>query len=285
MSSIQSYQDHIAKLIHLEEDTRWDDERWLDYVNQFGLSAADLPELSRLIWDEELVDDDGNPIFCEIHVLRASLQIDPEAGIKLYIDQLKKFPDDDFLHEEIDGIGRNAGAIAIEPFAKMLTDATQVEHLRVTFANGLEEIGKTHPESRDACVKALTAQLANYHVQDGDYLNSVLVSNLIQLKAVETVNLIEEVFINRELDEWSTGSWSAAQVALGLKQESDFSPEELKPKAPANILAVQELVANLSKLVDRDIQNRQKRSPMPVKPVAKGFGSGKQTNKNKKKKR
>jgi hypothetical protein len=277
MSTIHSYQAPVAKLINLKEDPRWDDEQWLDYVNQCGLSTADLPELSRLISDDALVGDDGMPIFCEIHVLRALVQIDPEAGIKLYIDQLTKFPEDDFLHEEIDGISRNAGAIAIAPFTKMLTDATQEEAVRVTFADGLEEIGKAHPESREACVKALMAQLQNYHVQDSDYLNSVLVSNLIELKAVEAVNLIEEVFTNRELDEWCTGSWAAAQVSLELKQESDFLPEELEPKSP---IAMQELVANLSKLVDREIEDKKKRSLAPKKPAAKGFGSS--TNKKKK---
>lgn len=278
MSTINSYQDPVAKLINLQEKTRWDDEHWLDYVSKFGLSAADLPELSRLIADDELVDDDGELIFCEIHVLRALVQISPEEGVKLYIAQLQKFPEDDWLHEEIRGIGRNAGAIAIEPFSKMLTDPNQDERLRVTFANGLEEIGKTYPESRDACVKALMGQLQNYHVQDGDYLNSVLVSNLIQLKAVEAVNLIEEVFTNRELDEWCTGSWAEAQVSLGLKQESDFSPEELAPKLPKNMRVIREIIDNLAKL--GDIEEKEKRSLTPKKPAAKGFGS----NKNKKKK-
>jgi hypothetical protein len=278
MSTINSYQDPVAKLINLQEKTRWDDKQWLDYASQFGLSAADLPELSRLIADDELVDDDGELIFCEIHVLRALVQISPEEGVKLYIAQLQKFPEDDWLHEEIRGIGRNAGAIAIEPFSKMLTDPNQDERLRVTFANGLEEIGKTYPESRDACVKALMGQLQNYHVQDGDYLNSVLVSNLIQLKAVEAVNLIEEVFTNRELDEWCTGSWAEAQVSLGLKQESDFSPEELAPKLPKNMRVIREIIDNLAKL--GDIEEKEKRSLTPKKPAAKGFGS----NKNKKKK-
>ena len=277
MSLTHTYQDPVAKLIYLE-DTKWNDEHWLDYVNKLGLKIADLPELNRLSWDEDLLDDDHKSISYGIHALRASVQIDPEVGIKLYIEQLQKFPDDDWLHEEIYGISRNAGAKASEPFSKMLTDPNQDERLRVTFANGLEEIGKTHPASRDACVKALMGQLQNYHVQDGDYLNSVLVSNLIQLKAVEAVNLIEEVFANRELDEWGTGSWAEAQVSLGLKQESDFSPEELVPKPPKNMLAIREMIDNLAKL--RDIEEREKRSLTPKKPTAKGFGS----NKNKKKK-
>ena len=282
MSTIHSYQDPVAKLIRLKEDTRWDDEQWIDYVNRFGLSKADLPELLRLISDDELVDD-GELIFCEIHVLRALIQIDPEAGIKLYIDQLQKFPEDDWLHEEINGISRHSGAIAIEPFTKMLTDATQDERLRVTFANGLEEIGKTHPECCDACVKALMAQLHSYHAQDGDYLNSVLVSNLIELKAIKAITLLEEVFTNREIDEWLTGSWAAAQVSLGLKQESDFSPEELKPKPTKNMLAIREMIDNLSKLTDRKGDDWKQRLVSPKKPAAKGFGSSKQESSSKKK--
>lgn len=135
----------------------------------------------------------------------------------------------------------------------MLTDVTQEEYVRVTFANGLEEIAKTHSESREACVKALISQLKNYHVQVGDYLNSVLVSNLIQLKAVEAVDLIGEVFTNRELDEWSTGSWAAAEVALGIKKESDFPPEDLKAKPSEKILAIREMLDNLSNSANRDI--------------------------------
>jgi hypothetical protein len=127
--------------------------------------------------------------------------------------------------------------------------------------------------------------LQNYHVQDGDYLNSILVKNLIQLKAVEAVNLIEEVFANRELDEWMTGSWATAQVSLGLKQESDFLPEELAPKLPKTMSVIREIIDNLAKL--RDIEEREKRSSLSLKPAAKGFGKSKQGNsssKNKKKK-
>jgi len=283
MSTIASYQDPVAKLIYIDEQTIWNDKQWLDYINRFGLSSADLPELIRLISDDELVDDDNDSdseiAFYEIHVLRSVFQIDVETGIKLYIDQLKKFPNDDYLHEEIHGIVRHAGTSVIAPFTQVLTDNNQDERLRATFANGLEEIGKTHPECREACVNSLITQLRNYHIQDGDYLNSVLVHSLIKLKAVEAVDLIEEVFTNREIDEWCTGSWASAQVSLGLKQESDFSPEELKPKPSEKILAIREMINNLEKLVA--LEDQKKRSPIPKKPAAKGFGSSK----SKKKKR
>jgi predicted component of type VI protein secretion system len=84
------------------------------------------------------------------------------------------------------------------------------------------------------------------------------------------------VFANREIDEMLTGSWAAVQVSLGVKQASDFSPEDLKPKMPLNLLQLQK---TLFELVERQM------SIAPVRPVAKGFGGGnkKQKVKNKKK--
>lgn len=220
MSPTHTYQDPVAKLIYLE-DTKWNDEHWLDYVNELGLTIADLPELNRLSWDEE-DDGDFNSISYGIHALRASIQIDPVVGIKLYIEQLQKFPDYDWLHEEIYGIGRNAGANAIAPLKTVIDDSTQEQWVRVTAANGLEEIGKAHIDLRQTCIDNLVDTLQNYRDVNNDVVTSTLVSNLTQLKAVGAVDLIGEVFANTEVDEWVTGSWASVQVELGLKKSRTF---------------------------------------------------------------
>jgi hypothetical protein len=131
-------------------------------------------------------------------------------------------------------------------------------------------------------VQATIAQLYHYQQQDDCVINSVLVDTLIQLKAVEAASLIELVFANCEIDEWLTGSWASAQVELGLKQESDFSPEDLKPKPPEKILAIRQMLDIFEK--SRNVNDWSQRSPMPTKPAAKGFGSSKNTSSSKKKK-
>lgn len=287
MPESPAYQNPVNQILHLQELTNWQDEHWLNYATQLGLTIADVPELIRLSWDEEPLDCENSD--WSIHALRALTQLDPEAGINLYIDFLKTFPDSDFFHEEIDGLSREVGAIAIAPFVEVLGDASQELWLRSTAANGLKAIAKNYPECYDVCIKATIAQLENYREQDNEMINSVLVGSLIQLKVVEAAPLLEEVFANCEIDEWLTGSWAAAQVAMGLKQESDFSPEELKPKPPEKILAIQKMLDSLD--AKRDLANWKGGDFTPAmsdRPVAKGFGSSKKANqssKNKKKKR
>jgi Protein of unknown function (DUF1186) len=266
MPEPRPYQDPVAKLLSLDVITQADEE-WIDYATNFGLSTADLPELTRLSWDEEPPNCDSGEWVT--HSLRAIVQLDPAAGIDLYLKQLEQFPQDDFLHEEMNGIGRQVGEIGIEPLVKCLKDGTQDAWVRSTAAQGLEAIGRSLPECRATCVQALTEQLQSYREQDDEILNSMLVDNLIDLKAVEAAPLIEEVFANRAIDEWLTGSWAAVQVELGLKQKSDFSPAELKPTPPEHILKIQQAL-NLA-------------------PPNKGFGSSVKSSKKpkqaKKKKR
>jgi hypothetical protein len=283
MTESHSYQHPVSQILHLKEATSWEDD-WLDYTEMLGLTTADIPELIRLSWDQEPLDFEVEE--WGVHAIRAVIQLDSEVGLNLYIDQLKKFPDDDWLHEEVSGISKRVGAIAIKPFVELLKDPSQELWLRSTAANGLQEVAKAYPECRDACVQATIAQLHHYQQQDDGVINSILVDTLIQLKAVEAASLIEQVFANCEIDEWLTGSWASAQVKLGLKQESDFSPEDLKPKPPEKILAIREMLDAFEK--NRNVNDWNQRSLMPTKPVAKGFGlskQGKQSNKNKKKKR
>jgi hypothetical protein len=272
MPNPRSYQEPVAQILSLDLATDADDE-WIDYVTKFGLSAADLPELTRLSWDEEPPNCDSGEWVT--HSLRAIVSLDPAAGIDLYLQHLQQFPQDDFLHEEVAGISRHVGGIGIEALVKCMRDGTQDAWVRSTAARGLEVIGRSHPECRATCIQALTEQLQSYQEQDDDILNSALVDNLVDLKAVEAAPLIEEVFAARAIDEWLTGSWPAVQVELGLKQKSDFSPAELKSTPPEHILKIREQL----NLVPAKIG----------KPASKGFGATVKPSKNpkqaKKKKR
>ncbi|MEM7773375.1 MAG: hypothetical protein AAF327_23075 [Cyanobacteria bacterium P01_A01_bin.37] len=70
--------------------------------------------------------------------------------------------------------------------------------------------------------------------------------------------MIEQVFAHEELDDMLTGSWPGVQVRLGLKDESDFSPEALKPeelkaRVPEDLKTIQEMLG----LLDARIQKPQ----------------------------
>jgi hypothetical protein len=280
MSESQAYQNPVAQLLKFDTPTNWQDT-WIDYSSQFGLTKADVPELIRLSWDQDLMD--GESAYSGVHALRAAAQLEPETAFQEYVKLLIEFPDDDFLHEEIYGISKQVGEIAIAPLRNIIDDSTQYQWVRVTAANGLEEIGKAHSELRQTCIHNLIETLQNYRDINNEVITSTLVSNLTQLKAVEAVDLIGEVFANTEVDEWVTGSWAAVQVELGLKKESDFSPKELEPKPPDYILAIREQQRQIEKA--RKNQRSLTELTVPARPAAKGFGASKQGNKSSKDKK
>ena len=276
MPRFQTYQNPVAQLLDFDVPTNWTDI-WIDYPAQFGLTKADVPQLIRLSWDQDLMDEES--MYSGVHALRAAAQLEPETAITEYLKLLSKFPDDDFFHEEIYGISKQVGEPAIAPLKNIIDDSTQEQWVRVTAANGLEEIGKAHAELHEICVQNLIETLQNYRDVNNDVITSTLVSNLTQLKAVESVDLIGEVFTNTEVDEWVTGSWAMVQVELGLKKESDFSPKELQPKPPDYILNIRAQQRQIEKA--RKNQLLLTELTVAPRPAAKGFGSSK----NKKKKR
>ena len=273
MSESQPYQNPVAQLLNFDIPTNWQDI-WIDYSAKFGFTKADVPELIRLSWDQDLMD--GESVNSGIHALRAAAQLEPEIAIKEYVKLLIEFPDDDYLHEEISGISKQVGEIAIAPLKSVLDDSKQDQWIRVTAADGLEEIGKFHAELRQTCIENLIDSLQNYRDINNDVITSTLVSNLTQLKAVESADLIGEVFANTEVDEWVTGSWAMVQVELGLKKESDFSAKELDPKPPDYILAIRAQHRQDEKARKRQLSLTE--LIVPARPAAKGFGSSKQGN-------
>ena len=74
-------------------------------------------------------------------------------------------------------------------------------------------------------------------------------------------------FADGELDEWLTGSWPLVQVKLGLKSESDFSAEELKPTPPPQVLAIRESLDQLAGF-RKSIKENQVRFVQKTKPIS-----------------
>lgn len=277
MPESNSYQDPVAQLLNFKQRTNWND-KWIDYATKFGFTEADVPELIRLClsedWDEDFSGD------CSIHALSATTQLAPKTGLDTYIQLLCEFPEDEYLREEVYGMSKQVGEIAIAPLTKIIDDSIDDPWLQLIASNGLEEIGKAYPDLRDSCVQILIDRLKDYRDRTDDIFNSSLVSSLANLKAVEASDLIAEVFTNAPVDEFVTGSWASVQVELGLKQESDFSPEELEPDLPDYIL-------NLRK--ERSFRNSDLGKgilaglTLPTKPAAKGFGASSKDQKGKKK--
>ncbi len=221
---------------------------WHNYPETVGLTADDVSELIRMATDRTLweLESDRLEVWAPIHAWRALGQLHAEAAIAP-LTQLFAEHDSDWVTEEMPKVYAMLGPAAIPTLVDYLTDTSHETWGRNTAVDCLLDIARSHPENRDACVAPMLQQLEAFAENDVD-LNTILIGDLLDLKAVEAAPLIEQAFAAEAVDEFMVGTWASIQVELGLKQESDFAPEALKPKMPPGLDEIRQIIEKLDAL-------------------------------------
>lgn len=275
--SIETYTEPVSQLLTVGDYRKIARASEPNYIEQFGLTNQDIPELIRMAVDTELnnVDSDRSEVWAPVHAWHALGQLQAEAAIAPLIGLFTS--DDESVHEDMPDILGQIGGAAIPALASYLADGGEDVWALTLAADCLREIATHHPEQREAAIAPLLQQLEQ--AADNDpLLNSTLIHNLTLLKVVEAAPLIEQAFTTGGIDELLTGSWGRVQVDLGLKQESDFAPEALKPKIPPQLLAFRQ---NMDRLANAfQVQQRHQ-----TKPAGFGTAPAPETKKTKKKKK
>jgi hypothetical protein len=239
--STAGYTGNVAKLLTFGDCSQMDWDNWPAYPTEVGLQPEDIPELIRMATDRTFdeMDSDRLEIWAPIHAWRALGQLKAEAAIVPLTTILNK--DIDWVWEELPKVYSMIGPAAIPVLADLIRDPSQDDSARNTAVDCLKEIAITHPESRDACVTPMIQQLEACEEND-IALNTSLIIDLMDLKATEAAPAIEKAFAAERVDEFMVGSWPSVQIDLGLKQETDFSPDELKPKVPEYLTDVKKML-------------------------------------------
>lgn len=303
-------------------------ENWPDYPTQFGLTPDHIPALLQMLQDENLWalwEGDSSEAFIAVeqalpfetdldvimfgpvYAWRTLGQLQAIAAIPALIKVLQA-QDMDWCWEEFPQVFALMGPTALPDLGEALQDSDLSDENKITIVEGLERLAHDYPDSRDDCVRLLTDQLADA-VNNAPDLNGSLVSNLVQLKATESVAVIEAAYETDRVEQMFIGSWPAVQVSLGLKATSDFTPAELEPQlSPAmqtlreNLLKLEEEMARSKKPtawelglpIDRHVFDQDAppgfkalvQSPQSTPPPNRsGFGGGKAKKKKKKSKK
>jgi HEAT repeat protein len=230
-----TYTEPVSKLLELGMP----EDPWLDYAS-LGITHDDIPELLRLLRDGDLRwmerpddlpdDEDLTEWYAQIHAWRALAQLKAEEAILPIIGLLHQIDDedDDWLSSDVDQIFALLGPASIQPLGAYLLDEENQMYARAEAASALGSIGKARPETRDACVKYLVSALEKYEEND-EGLNGFLIYDLVQLKAVEHVDLIGDAFAAEAVDEFIMGDFEDVQVELGLLKERTTARRPLLP--------------------------------------------------------
>jgi hypothetical protein len=214
-----TYTKPISTLLELG-DVR-DEKEWRDYL-ALDLTEAYVPELSRMILDEELnwADGESDEVWGPVHAWRALAQLQAESALPALIELLGRADayDDDWAVTDLPLVFAHIGPVALEPLCNFLADAGQGQWSRVTAATALVKLAQRHPDLRPDCVAALSRQLENYAQQDSTF-NGLLIGCLVDLQGVEAAPVIEQAYEADKVDLMIQGDWEDVQVYLGLLAE------------------------------------------------------------------
>lgn len=224
------YTESVSNLLRLGRP----ESPWQDYA-ALGIRREDVPQLIRLVQDDTLrylplpagmpEDAELPEWYAQIHAWRALAQLRAEEAIPAILGILPQidYEDDDWLSSDAHLVFGTIGIPAIEPLAKYLADEENPLYARSTTASALAEIGKAHPESRERCIRAIADVLEKYESND-EGLNGFLIGDLVDLKAVEQMDLIRRAFEAGAVDEFIQGDVEDVQIQLGLL-EKRITPE------------------------------------------------------------
>jgi hypothetical protein len=191
---------------------------------KMGFTREHIPDLIRLVEDEELRnlpwDEKGNvppQVYAQVHAWRALAQLGAGEAIPCFTALLHYIDEDndDYIGEEIPVMLGKLGVSAMDPCREYLADSSHSTFARVAAGYALSEIGKQHPETRDACVQALMSTLQDYQ-NDDETVNAFSLSYLAELKAVEAAPLAEEIFKAGRAELEVAGNYEDYQIRVGL---------------------------------------------------------------------
>ena len=204
---------------------RWD-KGDPDYVAEFGLRRPDVLALIDIArqWTDERPEDEV--LFAPIHAWRALGQLQAAEAVEPLLtmqDSLDAWGDQWYLEEFHDVFGL-IGPPAVPALAEYLADRCHGEFPRISAANGLCEVAKRHPESRQRVVSALAVELAKRQ-PDVCSLNAFLVGYLADLGAAESALIIERAYAVGVVDSGICGHWTRIRRELGVRGHG-FVPDQ-----------------------------------------------------------
>jgi hypothetical protein len=212
------YPPAVAELVTLGEIRLG--EEWLDYRAR-GIEPEHVPDLIRMLLDCGL--NEGDPetpaVWAPIHALRALGQLRAAEASEAIIEALCEDVENegDWVSEETRPVFGLIGPAALPALEATLRRRALDLHVRWVAADSIAEIGEQHPESRERCVALLVEQLRAAVEEDDDLtLKGAVVSDLVDLKAVDAAPAIERAFAEGEVDEFVIGDWEEVRYRLGL---------------------------------------------------------------------
>ena len=114
----------------------------------------------------------------------------------------------------------------------------------------------------------MLTEALSQHKQQPAELNGSLVGRLLDLKALESVDVMEKAYKQGPMDEMVCGSWARVQIELGLATADDFTEEELQHEVPEWMAPINEMAESLKSLSEQQNLETSRSAPKQVSEAA-----------------
>lgn len=225
---------HTLPYKHLTTLGAWEAE-WPDYLSQYGFNATHIPQLIQIATHRPylLLEEEFDAYWLPVHAWRILAQLRAEAAIRPLLDQLDSLEAvcHHFAMEEIPTVLARIGKASLRPVAIYLADKRHSLWSHIVVIATLSAFAKWQPELTDYCALIASTQLASFATQAPDY-NSFLIRQLVELKAVQYIDVINAAF-RADMVDLSSGDWQHVHLELGLLDE------RLTPAPPWGLISNQ----------------------------------------------
>ena len=211
------YTEPVAALLTLGRPNIGDE--WSKY-NELGITQEHLPELLRMIADEDLnwANTEDDTVWAPVYAWRILGNLRAVEAVQPLLERFNLDEEDDWALEDIPKALAMIGPPAFRPMAHYLADEKNPMYSRTAIAEGLVAMAQQHPELRQDCITRIERQVTNYAENDPSF-NGLLISNLIDLKAVEAMPVIQQAYQEECVDMSIHGDLEDVEIDLGLREK------------------------------------------------------------------
>lgn len=196
------------------------DRHWPDYIEKFGFTKSDIPDLLSILSDPALhnVGINSKEVWAPLHAWRILGQLHAEDAVEPLIQLFDFLKDDDWAFSEVPDVLGMIGQPAINPLQDYFLSSDPVEDARIMAMDGLAKIAeqtqkeqifnifKTYMNNPDSSLKSL---------------NGLLIAHLMDLEASSLIEPISQLFKRDCVDITICGDLEEVEIALGLRLKRD----------------------------------------------------------------
>lgn len=193
---------------------------WPNYVEQYGFTLADVPTLLMLYADEDInaMGSDRAEIWAPVHAWRTLGQLGSEASIAPIIQSFDTLYNDDYAQSELPEVIGMIGPVAIPALVDYWQQSDKNEFSYLLATDALCEIAKRDPAHRLQVIDIYLDYMKHPYTSER-VLNGLLIAQLMDLKAVEAIDGIRNMFALDCVDLSCAGDLEEVEIDLGFRAQ------------------------------------------------------------------